>query len=215
MSKKVLKVLLITGPLQHFFSGLVKRRCYKEVFMRHKMLSEALKERFGTKVYKLSMTSGCTCPNRDGKIGYGGCTFCSEGGSGDFAAPFLSPEEQIRLARQLVDGKFPARIPLSERKYIAYFQSFTNTYFRSRDELERLRKLYAATIRRPEIAVLSIGTRPDCLPPEIMEMLRELRKIPGDYILNDLVQAFNEQTAQRAAHHFFVHCFLRSEEFDQ
>ena len=113
MSKKVLKVLLITGPLQHFFSGLVKRRCYKEVFMRHKMLSEALKERFGTKVYKLSMTSGCTCPNRDGKIGYGGCTFCSEGGSGDFAAPFLSPEEQIRLARQLVDGKFPARIPLS------------------------------------------------------------------------------------------------------
>jgi radical SAM protein (TIGR01212 family) len=195
LSKKVLKVLLITGPLQHFFSGLVKRRCYKEVFMRHKMLSEALKERFGTKVYKLSMTSGCTCPNRDGKIGYGGCTFCSEGGSGDFAAPFLSPEEQIRLARQLVDGKFPARIPLSERKYIAYFQSFTNTYFRSRDELERLRKLYAATIRRPEIAVLSIGTRPDCLPPEIMEMLRELRKIKPVWVELGL-QTIHEDTAR-------------------
>ncbi len=196
MSKKVLKVLLITGPLQHFFSGLVKRRCYKEVFMRHKMLSEALKERFGTKVYKLSMTSGCTCPNRDGKIGYGGCTFCSEGGSGDFAAPFLSPEEQIRLARQLVDGKFPARIPLSERKYIAYFQSFTNTYFRSEDELERLRKLYAATIRRPEIAVLSIGTRPDCLPPEIMEILRELRKIKPVWVELGL-QTIHERTAER------------------
>ena len=71
--------------------------------MRHKMLSEALKERFGTKVYKLSMTSGCTCPNRDGKIGYGGCTFCSEGGSGDFAAPFLSPEEQEVLDRTLIN----------------------------------------------------------------------------------------------------------------
>ena len=196
MSKKVLKVLLITGPLQHFFSGLVKRRCYKEVFMRHKMLSEALKERFGTKVYKLSMTSGCTCPNRDGTIGYGGCTFCSEGGSGDFAAPFLPPEEQIRLARQLVDGKFPAKIPLSERKYIAYFQSFTNTYCRSVDELERLRILYAETIRRPEIAVLSIGTRPDCLSTEIMEMLRELQKIKPVWVELGL-QTIHERTAER------------------
>ena len=89
--------------------------------MRQKMLSEALKERFGTKVYKLSMTSGCTCPNRDGRSGYGGCTFCSEGGSGEFASPLLTPEEQIRLARQRVDAKFPSRIPVSERKYIAYF----------------------------------------------------------------------------------------------
>ena len=140
--------------------------------MRQKMLSEALKERFGTKVYKLSMTSGCTCPNRDGGLknltadpestagkaagndeksgtGYGGCTFCSEGGSGEFAAPFLPPEEQIRLARQRVDAKFPARIPVSERRYIAYFQSFTNTYARNREELERLRRLYTETIRRP------------------------------------------------------------------
>ena len=161
--------------------------------MRQKMLSEALKERFGTKVYKMSMASGCTCPNRDGGLknltadpestagkaagndeksgtGYGGCTFCSEGGSGEFAAPFLPPEEQIRLARQRVDAKFPARIPVSERRYIAYFQSFTNTYARNREELERLRRLYTETIRRPEITALSIGTRPDCLPPEILEM---------------------------------------------
>ncbi|MBP3875359.1 MAG: TIGR01212 family radical SAM protein [Lachnospiraceae bacterium] len=164
--------------------------------MRHKILSEALKERFGTKVYKLSMTSGCTCPNRDGTIGYGGCTFCSEGGSGDFAAPFLPPEEQIRLARQLVDGKFPAKIPLSERKYIAYFQSFTNTYCRSVDELERLRILYAETIRRPEIAVLSIGTRPDCLSTEIMEMLRELQKIKPVWVELGL-QTIHERTAER------------------
>ena len=139
------------------------------------MLSEALKESFGTKVYKLSLTSGCTCPNRDGRISYGGCSFCSEGGSGEFAAPLLPLGEQIRLARQLVDKKIPARIPLHERKYIAYFQSFTNTYARSEQELLRLRQLYMEAVRRPDIAALSLGTRPDCLPPRILQMLRELR----------------------------------------
>ena len=167
--------------------------------MRQKMLSEMLKERFGTKVYKLSMTSGCTCPNRDGRIGYGGCTFCSEGGSGEFAAPFLSPEEQIQTARQRVDAKFPARIPLSERKYIAYFQAFTNTYARNPEELERLRRLYAQTLQRPEIAALSIGTRPDCLPTEILGMLRELRAVqPEKPVWVELgLQTVHEKTAER------------------
>ena len=167
--------------------------------MRQKMLSEMLKERFGTKVYKLSMTSGCTCPNRDGRSGYGGCTFCSEGGSGEFAAPFLSPEEQIRAARQRVDAKFPARIPLSDRKYIAYFQAFTNTYARTPEELERLRRLYAETLQRPEIAALSIGTRPDCLPPEILGMLRELRAVqPQKPVWVELgLQTVHEKTAER------------------
>ena len=167
--------------------------------MRQKMLSEMLKERFGTKVYKLSMTSGCTCPNRDGRSGFGGCTFCSEGGSGEFAAPFLSPEEQIRAARQRVDAKFPARIPMSERKYIAYFQAFTNTYARNPEELERLRRLYAQTLQRPEIAALSIGTRPDCLPPEILGMLRELRAVqPEKPVWVELgLQTVHEKTAER------------------
>lgn len=167
--------------------------------MRQKMLSEMLKERFGTKVYKLSMTSGCTCPNRDGRSGFGGCTFCSEGGSGEFAAPFVSPEEQIRAARQRVDAKFPARIPLSERKYIAYFQAFTNTYARTPEELERLRRLYAETLQRPEIVALSIGTRPDCLPPEILGMLRELRAVqPQKPVWVELgLQTAHEKTAER------------------
>ena len=167
--------------------------------MRQKMLSEMLKERFGTKVYKLSMTSGCTCPNRDGSSGFGGCTFCSEGGSGEFAAPFLSPEEQIQAARQRVDAKFPARIPMSERKYIAYFQAFTNTYARNPEELERLRRLYAQTLQRPEIAALSIGTRPDCLPPEILGMLRELRAVqPEKPVWVELgLQTVHEKTAER------------------
>ena len=145
--------------------------------MRQKMISEVLKERFGTKVYKLSLTSGCTCPNRDGRIGTGGCTFCSEGGSGEFAAPFLPLEEQIRRARLLVDRKISGRIPPEDRKYIAYFQSFTNTYVRAEEELRRLRALYTEAVQRPEIAVLSIGTRPDCLPPEILRLLAQLREI--------------------------------------
>lgn len=167
--------------------------------MRQKMLSEMLKERFGTKVYKLSMTSGCTCPNRDGTIGYGGCTFCSEGGSGEFAAPFLPPREQIRLARQRVDAKFPASIPLSEHKYIAYFQSFTNTYARGPEELERLRSLYMETIQQPEIIALSIGTRPDCLPPEILDLLQELKAVrPAKPVWAELgLQTIHERTAER------------------
>ena len=180
--------------------------------MRQKMLSEMLKERFGTKVYKLSMTSGCTCPNRDGRSGYGGCTFCSEGGSGEFAAPFLSPEEQIRAARQRVDAKFPARIPLSERRYIAYFQAFTNTYARTPEELERLRRLYAETLQRPEIAALSIGTRPDCLPPEILGMLRELRAVqPQKPVWVELgLQTVHEKTAERIHRGYPLQVFERA-----
>jgi len=159
--------------------------------MRQKMLSEALRERFGTKVYKLSLTSGCTCPNRDGTIGTGGCTFCSEGGSGEFAAPFLPIDEQIRVAKQRVDSKFPAKIPVSERRYIAYFQSFTNTW----GDVDRLRQLYLETIRRPEIAVLSIGTRPDCLPAEILQMLQELRAIKPVWVELGL-QTMHERTAR-------------------
>ena len=180
--------------------------------MRQKMLSEMLKERFGTKVYKLSMTSGCTCPNRDGRSGYGGCTFCSDGGSGEFAAPFLSPEEQIRAARQRVDAKFPARIPLSDRKYIAYFQAFTNTYARTPEELERLRRLYAETLQRPEIAALSIGTRPDCLPPEILGMLRELRAVqPQKPVWVELgLQTVHEKTAERIHRGYPLEVFERA-----
>lgn len=183
------------------------------------MLSEVLKERFGTKVYKLSLTSGCTCPNRDGHIRMsedgseskenivnggnsgisgqrltGGCTFCSEGGSGEFAAPLLPLEDQIRLARQRVDAKIPARIPMSERKYIAYFQSFSNTYARNDEELARLRNLYMEAVRRPEIVALSLGTRPDCLPPEILDMLRDLNEVKPVWVELGL-QTIHERTA--------------------
>ncbi len=173
--------------------------------MRQKMLSEALRERFGTKVYKLSLTSGCTCPNRDGTIGVGGCTFCSEGGSGEFAAPLLSVEEQILHARARVDAKFPAKIPESERKYIAYFQSFTNTY----GNPARLKTLYEEAIRRPEIVALSIGTRPDCLPKEMLEMLDELNGIKPVWVELGL-QTIHERTAEAVHRGYPLSVFEKS-----
>ena len=140
-------------------------------------ISDEMKRRYGTKVYRLSLSSGCSCPNRDGRLGYGGCTFCSEGGSGDFSSPVLSVEDQLEYAKRKVVRKISSGIPESERKYIAYFQSFTNTY----GDPERLGKLYAETLARPEIVALSLGTRPDCLPKAVLDLLEELNRIKQDW----------------------------------
>ena len=129
-------------------------------------ISDVLKEKYGTKVYKLALSNGCTCPNRDGTVGRGGCSFCSEGGSGEFAADFLPIGEQIAQARARVDAKMPAGTRPEDRRYIAYFQSFSGTY----GDIDRLRSLYLEAISRPEIVGLSIGTRPDCLGPEALAM---------------------------------------------
>ena len=154
-------------------------------------LDYELKQRFGRKLYKLSLESGMTCPNRDGTLGTGGCIFCSEGGSGDFAAaPAGSLAEQLETAKLRVSGKMPktgrpagpqspgrpaaaspASIPAPS--YIAYFQSFTNTYA----PLPCLRALFTQAINHPDIAALSIATRPDCLPQETIDLLGELNRI--------------------------------------
>lgn len=140
--------------------------------MNYITLSEHYRRRFGRKVYKLSLQSGCSCPNRDGNIGFGGCIFCSEGGSGDFAAPLLPIEEQIQIAKHRVEHKLPKD---KSGRYIAYFQSYTNTY----GDVKRLSMLYRKTLSFPEIVgiSISIGTRPDCLPEEMLDMLSELNTI--------------------------------------
>ena len=138
--------------------------------MNYITLSEHYRRRFGCKVYKLSLQSGCSCPNRDGNIGFGGCIFCSEGGSGDFAAPLLPIEEQIQIAKHRVEHKLPKD---KSGRYIAYFQSYTNTY----GDVKRLSVLYRKTLSFPEIVGISIGTRPDCLPEEMLNMLSELNTI--------------------------------------
>lgn len=149
-------------------------------------LSEALQEQYGEKLYKLSLTSGCTCPNRDGTVGTGGCAFCSEGGSGEFAPPFLPVEEQIEAAKRLIQRKTHAK------RFIAYFQSFTNTY----GDLDRLRALYRETILREDIAILSLGTRPDCLGDDVMELLHELNMIKPVWVELGL-QTAHDETARR------------------
>jgi len=159
--------------------------------MEYLSLSDYLKNKYGTKVYKLSLESGCTCPNRDGSISYGGCIFCSEGGSGDFAASAtMDLAEQIKAARAMVDAKIPEKIPMEERKYIAYFQSFTNTY----GNQERLMKLFKEVLSYPEIVGLSIGTRPDCLSDEMIAFLSQLNKDKEVWVELGL-QTIHEDTA--------------------
>ena len=136
-------------------------------------LDYELKKRFGEKLYKLSLNGGMTCPNRDGTLGYGGCLFCSAGGSGDFAGDGrLSVTQQLEQQRSLLEGKRPVQ------SYIAYFQAFTNTYA----PVPRLRELYTEAIRWPGTRVLSIATRPDCLPEEVLDLLEELSAVKPVWI---------------------------------
>ena len=157
--------------------------------MNYITLSEHYRRRFGCKVYKLSLQSGCSCPNRDGNIGFGGCIFCSEGGSGDFAAPLLPIEEQIQIAKHRVEHKLPKD---KSGRYIAYFQSYTNTY----GDVKRLSVLYRKTLSFPEIVGISIGTRPDCLPEEMLDMLSELNTIKPVTVELGL-QTIHNKTAEK------------------
>ena len=151
-----------------------------------KKLSDILKQQYGEKIFKICLTSGCTCPNRDGKISLGGCSFCSEGGSGEFASAPGDIDTQIEEAKERIRNK------TSASHYIAYFQSFTNTY----GDVETLEKLYERVIRRKDIVILSIGTRPDCLGEDVLEMLRRLNEIKPVWIELGL-QTMHDETAQR------------------
>ena len=159
--------------------------------MKQKTISEVLKEQYGGKVLKLSLNAGCTCPNRDGTKGRGGCSFCSEGGSGEFAAQAAPLKEQIAQAKKLVDKKFPHTQPEENRKYIAYFQPFSNTY----GDFERLERLYREAIAYPEIEVLSLATRPDCLPENMVCLLKELNRQKPVWVELGL-QTIHERTAE-------------------
>lgn len=148
--------------------------------------NQAMKKRFGCKIYKLSLSGGMTCPTRDGTLGTRGCIFCSAEGSGEFAAkPCKSIEEQIALAKERVSRK------AKDARYIAYFQDYTNTYAPT----ERLRKLFTAAIEPDDIVGLSIGTRPDCLPNDVIELLAELNNRKPVFVELGL-QTIHESTAE-------------------
>lgn len=132
----------------------------------YKSFHDYCRQRFGCKVYKLSIDGGFTCPNRDGTIGRGGCLFCSAYGGGEFAEGGSSITRQLELAKQRVCSKNPGG------NYMAYFQAFTNTYA----PVERLRSLYEEAMAPEDILGIAIGTRPDCLPPEVVALLGELNR---------------------------------------
>ncbi|MBR4754885.1 MAG: TIGR01212 family radical SAM protein [Lachnospiraceae bacterium] len=134
---------------------------------RYYSLGSYIKNTYGQRLYKLPLSSGATCPNRDGSKGYGGCIFCSEKGSGDYAGDAaLSVADQIMQAKDTIGTRF------SDGGYIAYFQSFTATYA----PMDHLRKIFTEAIEHPEVKVLSIATRPDCLDEERYELIRDLAK---------------------------------------
>ena len=129
-------------------------------------LNEFLRERHGEKVMKLSLDGGFTCPNRDGTLSYGGCIFCSSRGSGDFtSSPLLSIEEQLNTQIHLLASKWP-----SISKYIAYFQAYSNTYA----DVAYLREQYETALSFENIVGLAIGTRPDCLPTDVLDYLSDI-----------------------------------------
>ena len=149
-------------------------------------LDYELKQRFGEKIYKLTLNGGMSCPNRDGTLSFGGCIFCSEGGSGEFAScGTLSVAEQIQDAKKRLSGKRPVN------QYIAYFQAYTNTY----GPIEHLRRIFTEAISDPEVVLLSIATRPDCLPDEVVALLCELNRIKPVWIELGL-QTIHEKSAR-------------------
>ena len=151
----------------------------------YKTANDYYKQKYGCKVYKLSLDGGFTCPNRDGTVGTDGCIFCSAAGSGDFAARGDNITEQLETAKHRVENK------IKSGKYIAYFQAFTSTYA----PIENLRKLYFEAIKPDYIVGLSIGTRPDCLDDEVIELLKEINAIKPVCIELGL-QTTNEKVAK-------------------
>ncbi len=148
-------------------------------------LDYEMKKRYGQKVYRLALDGGFTCPNRDGTLGTGGCIFCSAGGSGDFAGSrLLSVSEQIEQQKALVAAKQSGHL------FIAYFQAYTGTYA----PVSRLRTVYGEAIRRPDVAVLSVATRPDCLPPDVLGLLAEMNRIKPVWVELGL-QTIHPETA--------------------
>ena len=131
-------------------------------------LNRYLRETFGEKVYKLALDGGMSCPNRDGTLGSGGCIFCSAGGSGDFAQGRCAT-----VAEQIARAKGRIRSKTGAEQFIAYFQSYTNTYA----PVAYLETLFTEAISDPSVAALSIGTRPDCLPDEVVQLLARLNRI--------------------------------------
>lgn len=152
---------------------------------RYRSLNSYLRETYGHKLYKIALDGGFTCPNRDGTLGSRGCIFCSGSGSGDFAE---SAECDVSAAIERGKARVGSKNPGG--KYIAYFQSFTSTYA----PVEKLRRLFTAAMEHPDVEILSVATRPDCLGDEVLALLRELNEIKPVWVELGL-QSIHPETA--------------------
>lgn len=147
--------------------------------------NDYIRDTFGEKLYKISLNAGTTCPNRDGTVGIGGCIFCSASGSGDFSEDAeLDIDSQIEQAKMRIAGKCRCK------RFIAYFQSFTNTY----GDPEMLRSKFLTAAKRDDIAAVSIASRPDCFGSDVLEIIKEVNAIKPVWIELGL-QTSSEKTA--------------------
>ena len=163
----------------------------------YRSFHETMKSRFGCKVYKLALDGGMTCPNRDGTIGSRGCIFCGEKGGGEFAAPACADVwKQIETAKKRVEKK------VGNGKYIAYFQSFTNTYA----PVKHLHGIFSRAIAHPDVVALSVATRPDCLPAETVGLLEELNHYKPVWVELGL-QTMHPQTAAYLRRGYDLACY--------
>lgn len=159
--------------------------------------NNAMKKRFGKKMYRLSLDYSFGCPNRDGTAGSGGCIFCSASGAGNFSGTGGSLEEKIQSAKLKIKSKTGENCG-----YIAYFQSYTNTYA----PVETLEKIFTEAVMRDDISAVSIATRPDCLPQDIVDLLGKLNKIKPIWVELGL-QTSNEKTAQLINRCYPLKCY--------
>lgn len=165
--------------------------------VRYFSFSDYLKQQFNTKVYKLALDGGMTCPNRDGTKGSLGCIFCSAGGSGDF-----SVDARQDLDKAFNEAKKRVEAKTSQNAFIAYFQSYTNTYA----PVEYLERLFMPVIEREDVVALSIGTRPDCLPNEVIALIKRLCQIKPVFIELGL-QTIHEESARFIRRGYELSCF--------
>ena len=167
---------------------------------RYHSLNYFLRNKFGEKIYKISLDGGFTCPNRDGKVAKGGCTFCSARGSGDYAGSrILSISEQFEDRKVMMEKKW------KDGKYIAYFQAYTNTYA----PVEELRRKYVEALAQKYVVALSIATRPDCLDKDVLDYLEELNK--KTYLWVELgLQTINDNTARNFNRGYDLEVFDKS-----
>ena len=165
---------------------------------RYNQYSKHLKDKFGAKVYKITLDAGFSCPNRDGKISNRGCIFCDDGGSFSQAhSNLLSIEEQVKVGAETLAKRFKAK------KFMSYFQAFSNTY----KPVNELEKIYTASLTHPDIVGLSIGTRPDCVDDEKLKLISSFTKDYYTWVEYGL-QSVHDKTLKKINRGHDYKCFL-------